>query len=647
MSPARAEPAGPDPVARAAARLGLDPDRLAYGLRTALAACLALVAAWTLGLEHPQWAGMTVWAASQPVRAHLIEKSLFRALGTVAGAIYGVLLAGLAARSGGPALLVAGVALWLGLCAAAGNVLRGFASYGALLAGYSAAMVALLDAGHPEDVVGLGLDRTATVLVGVAVALLVGLALTPRGAQADLPLRLRQASAELLAAIAARLRAPETPADATAGARLLRELAALDDEIDGEGAGSLAARREARHRRQTLMAQVSAILWLQATPAVAADAELADAIDVIAADFAANAPIPQRRTSLARAARRAPGELRRVLAGLGSALPRGTGEPAPDRRPEPLRLHRDWIAAREAAVRAAGTILLVGAVWVATGWWAGPLMMLGAAILTSVFSTMEAPLSLLPRVAAGQALGVAAALACRWLVWPHAGSEAALVLSTLPFVLAGGVVMGHPRLQVQAFDANMVLLLLLQPVWPLAGSLGHSLVSGVAVVSGPVIAMLAFRFVHPPSAARRRDALLRTLVGEVEAMASRPGARARVTAWRARLHHRLLRLVRWTDRAGLDTAEAAAGGIALVRLGQAVIGLEARLAEGGLPVAERQALVLALARAARVGAEPERAARDLEAVARLGGREAPLFLAAAEAVRRTAGLLAAAGPPST
>lgn len=631
------------PMARTVARLGLDPDRLAYGLRTALAACGALLVAWALGLQHPQWAAMTVWAASQPVRAHLVEKSLFRAVGTVVGALYGVMLASLAARWGGPPLLVAGVALWLGLCAGAGNLLRGFASYGALLAGYSAAMVALLDAGHLEDVGRLGLDRTATVLVGVGVALVVGLLLIPRAAEADIPRRLRLASADILAAVARRLRAPTAPPDRAALARILSDLARVDDEIDAAGAGSLAARREARNRRRMVMAQVSVILWLQATPPLAADPGLAAAVEAVAADFSAHAPVASRRTGLARAARRSPPELRRLLAGLGSALPRAAGEPEPGDPPEPLRLHRDWIAAREAAVRAGGTILLIGAVWLATGWAVGPLMMLGAAIMTSVFSTVDAPLAILPKVAIGQAMGVAGALACHWLVWPHMGSEAGLVAATLPFILFGGLLTGYSRAQAMAFDYNMVVLLLLQPVWPLAGSPGQSLLSGAAVLSGPLIAMVAFRTIHPPSAARRRDALLRTLVAEVEGMASRPGAGAgRGAVWRAGLHHRLLRLVRWTDRAGLDTVEAAAAGLALLRLGQAVLHLEERLAEPGLAASPRRRIRLALARSARVGTAPLRAADALAAVARSGGRDAGLLAAAAEAVRENAALLASA-----
>ena len=191
---------------------GFDRGRLAYGLRTAAGAAWALGLAWAAGLEHPQWAGMTVWAASQPVREHLVEKSLFRGLGTMVGAVFGVLLTARAAETGGPAVLVAGVALWLGACAAAGNLMRGFAAYGAMLAGYSAVMVALLDSGHPGSVLALGLDRTATVLLGVVAALVVGLLFTPRQAEADVPRDLRLASAALLGAIAAALRQP-APAD--------------------------------------------------------------------------------------------------------------------------------------------------------------------------------------------------------------------------------------------------------------------------------------------------------------------------------------------------------------------------------------------------------------------------------------------------
>jgi uncharacterized membrane protein YccC len=45
--------------------------------------------------------------------------------------------------------LVTGLAVWIGICAGMGNLQRSFASYGTMLAGYSASMVALLDNGNP------------------------------------------------------------------------------------------------------------------------------------------------------------------------------------------------------------------------------------------------------------------------------------------------------------------------------------------------------------------------------------------------------------------------------------------------------------------------------------------------------------------
>lgn len=163
-------------------RLGFNPARLNFTLRTAFAACCALLIAWLLRLEHPQWSAMTVWAASQPIRGHLLEKSFFRALGTVIGALFSIGL--LIATDGNFWAIVIGLSVWIGLCATAGNIIQGIPSYGAVLAGYSAAMVALLHSNFSDSPFAVGVDRVLTVLVGVAVALAIGwsfpLRVTPR-----------------------------------------------------------------------------------------------------------------------------------------------------------------------------------------------------------------------------------------------------------------------------------------------------------------------------------------------------------------------------------------------------------------------------------------------------------------------------------
>ncbi|MGQ3030354.1 MAG: FUSC family protein, partial [Ferrovibrionaceae bacterium] len=234
-------------------RLGFDPARLGFALRTALAACAALVVAWALGLQHPQWSAMTVWAAAQPVRGLLIEKGLFRALGTAVGVLVGI---GLVVATGGqPVPMITGLSLWIGLCAGLGNLLRGFSSYGSILAGYSAAMVALLDTPHPDQILGLGLDRFLTVMTGVLVAVLVGLVFTPQAAESDVAGRIRRLVARCLRDFAARLRG--AAADTAARRALLSELAAVDDLLDTHGAGSLRLRRAAPGLRGLVVAQVA------------------------------------------------------------------------------------------------------------------------------------------------------------------------------------------------------------------------------------------------------------------------------------------------------------------------------------------------------------------------------------------------------
>lgn len=154
------------------ARNGFDQARLRFAFRTALACWIVVDPGWAMGLEHPHWSGMSVWAASQPLRGQLPEKSFFRFAGTVSGTIAGLVLA--FAKRVLPAIMVAGLALWVGACTWIGNLQRGFIAYGTVLAGYSAAMRPLLDTARPDKVLHLGADRLATVLTGVVIGTVAG-----------------------------------------------------------------------------------------------------------------------------------------------------------------------------------------------------------------------------------------------------------------------------------------------------------------------------------------------------------------------------------------------------------------------------------------------------------------------------------------
>ena len=603
-------------VRAALQRLGFDPDRLPFTLRTALAACVAVWIAWLAGLEHPQWSGMTVWAASLPVRGQLLEKGVYRALGTMLGAAFGTGL--LIVARGQLGVVAIGLSVWIGLCAGLGNVVRGFASYGTMLAGYTAAMVALLHSAHSAAPFAVGVDRMFTVLTGVAVALAAGWFASPSAGADDPAAQVQALTRRILGDLANHL-SGASPDPAEHG-RLLSSMAAIEEGLDQHAAGSLRMRTVARRLRRALLAQVAIVLWMRRPPGESAPAMADLVLHAAHADSAGQADVLRRAAGLVSHT-----GLRDALVTLAASVEADgpTTDDAPAGVLVPTILHRDWIGAFEASFRATCAVAAVAAVWIVTGWDGGMFMMLGVAIMTTVFSTFDNPAVMVRQVIVGQALGVAGALACRWLVWPLAGGEAGLVAGMMPFVLIGGVLFGHRRAAGPlGFDYNMVLLLLLQPVWPLAGSLFHSLTTGAAVVLGPVIALAAFLIIFPVTGERRLRTLAAMMVHEIEAMAARPGVSHRRRVWRARFYHRVLRLVRWADKTGVSRREVVDGGFALLLAGACVLHIDKLQQRPDLTAAMAKRLPVTRLRLARVRTDPQAAARALAACAgRLGAMQ--------------------------
>src|SRR5262245_14237975 len=104
---------------------------LAFAVRTAAAAILALAIAYWFELGDPQWATMTVYLLAQPTVGAAFAKGAWRAAGTVAGGMFGLVLVGLFSQA--PELLVAATVLTVGAAFYAGARLRNYSAYGVLL----------------------------------------------------------------------------------------------------------------------------------------------------------------------------------------------------------------------------------------------------------------------------------------------------------------------------------------------------------------------------------------------------------------------------------------------------------------------------------------------------------------------------------
>ncbi|MHA7967984.1 FUSC family protein [Rhizobium sp. CAU 1783] len=610
------------------AAIGFDLPRLNFALRTAIAACLALFIAWLIGLEHPQWSAMTVWAAAQPTRGQLLEKSFFRIFGTLVGVVAGVVL--VAVSGGDPRPLVIGLSLWIGICVTAGNLLRGYVSYGAMLSGYSASMVALLDTAHPDHVLALGADRAATILLGVLTALVIGWVLTPSAAEQEMTGRMRRLTARLLRDLAASLREGSATALDDEQRSLLAEMAAIDEMLDPHGAGSRRSRQAVRAMRTVLSVQISLLLAGRRGGHGQSEA-VAGLLDEAAAGFESGNGSDGPLALIDRAADFAglQGDLGEALQSLSQAIRAyrialgqdvGTTSTA-IQGSHPVVLHRDWVGARQAAIRAMLCMLAVGLFWVVTGWTAAPFLLLGLSIMTTIFSTFDNPAQTMRFVLLGQVFGAAGAFACRFLAWPLAANELQVVLLTMPFILAGALFFSHRRTLPSAFDYAMVSLLLLHPEFPLPGDLPTMLSSIVAVVAAPLVAILAYRVIFPLNAGARLETLISMMVHELQDMARAEDASQHRLTWRARLYHRLFRLIRFAERSGGTHREVTDGALAILSIGYSILSLQDLVRDGSLSDSEERATRAALQRLKKISSEPQKAAVALDRVAsRLLGR---------------------------
>lgn len=144
-----------------AARLHAALPAVLFDLRTAVAVRVALAIAFELELDQAYWAGTTAAIVCQPVLGSALRKAAFRMAGTLAGAVTAVLLFACFPQDRvGFTLAFAG---WAALCCFVGSRLTFFATYGAMLAGYTTAIIVgdVIDA--PDRVFDVALARVTEI----------------------------------------------------------------------------------------------------------------------------------------------------------------------------------------------------------------------------------------------------------------------------------------------------------------------------------------------------------------------------------------------------------------------------------------------------------------------------------------------------
>ena len=586
-----------------------------FSAKTFAAAMLAVWLALALDLPQPIWAMLTVYIVSQPLAGMVLSKSVFRVLGTFAGAAMALVLVDLFA--GTRELFLLALASWLGLCTFAAIYLRDVpAAYGAMLAGYTAAIIGVPAALAPATAFDSAWARCLEISLGIGSATLVSRLVLPctagqalaatltasldaaaqwtadvlRGqAEADRGLADRRklmADAVMLEQLRAhavfdtpKIRGLERPVRLMQ-ARLLSLLAVLV-AIQDRRAG---LRREQPARAAALapLLEEVAALAMPPGPANGEDRELDARISIAMPSFAElateHAAILQQGILL---------RLRDVLA-LWQALRRP--EDQRDVAVAPFTRYRDPALAALAGLGVFLAVLTAATFWIATAWPHGAQAVIFAGVASSIMAGLDDPATAATRFFQMNLIGTGLAAIYVFALFPTISGFASLVAVLLPVYLPFGMLLGLPQFGPTVLPLILGVTAVLGIGQSTAPDFASFVDTALGLACGIAITILQFRLLRPFGIGWTVRRLVKGLLADLAAQATAPRLPAR-EAFESRMFDRINALF-----ARLDSDDPEQRGIMQAALASLRIGLNLRLLrrlQPRLPAATRAAVATA------------------------------------------------------
>jgi uncharacterized membrane protein YccC len=419
---------------------------LTFAVKTFAASLLALYIAFWAGLDEPRWSFLTVFVVSQPDSGLVLAKSFYRILGTIAGLLVAIALVFGLAQSG--ELFVAAVAVWMCFCNFAARAVRNFASYGFQLAGYTVAIVGIPAALVPAGAYDLLLARFTEISLGIICAALVS--------RLILVHELSPKLVELVSALTRRAENFATllldhhvdqkhiTAERTELAKAYLDIQAMQQSTYFESA-------EARVLNQPLRRLTRAAMELCATAEAAASHRAGSQLhpeNIRSSDTGIShtneSAIGDSHIvpTLVRAADERDLELARArLREYVGAFDRGEELREPNIA---CRLWSDPVPAALTGIRSALAVAITSIFWFATAWPDGSIAVIFAAIVCSLFASVEQPDKVSMAAAVTVLVASVPAFATQFYLMPLAVDFPSMAVALAPLMLTCGFIMAQP-----------------------------------------------------------------------------------------------------------------------------------------------------------------------------------------------------------
>ena len=566
---------------------GFNGPVLRKALSLAVAAGLSFTIAALLHVHNAYWAAMPVWVLTQPSRGLVLERALYRVLGTLVGAAVGFVLVHIPVSA---YIQLALLAIWIALNAGMTHVLRGVTGYICLLSGITAAVVVIPSVLHPDASMEVAVARAVCTLIGVVVSTFVLALLTPDSQRQEFYGQIRAVAAEAVGYAARILQSGLPDEREQEEQRILGLITQLDASARLNAAGSVTGYRRLADVDLLVVGSLSAMSAAQALrdSHFRYDKTLPARLEQISRHLqtAGHQPLPPEARIIDLGGE---AELTHLDVAIGQILDaEQVLSPSQelqislfDRRLVWLAPHREWPQAWRTGLLAGlasftGTAL---AVWFS--WPPLELAALGICTFVMVLGSMALPQMVAPKLVTGVIIGAAAGMFYRLVLQPEISSAAGLLLSVIPFLLLGGLIRANPRTSMPAVDANMCFWLASQAGMPASGDISRIVIDSVVLALSAAAIGSAFILVPGRAQTQARDAvamLRRDLLRILES--AEKGA---VTEWRARSTRQILRLTLHLSRARVVSARWPSGLLAALNLGQTMLDLQ----QQGMPDAVR------------------------------------------------------------
>ncbi|ESZ27922.1 MULTISPECIES: FUSC family protein [unclassified Mesorhizobium] len=576
-----------------------------FSLRTVSAGLIALLAAYALKLDHPQWAMMTVFIVAQPVAGMVLAKGFYRLLGTLVGGIAAIGITTVCGTN--PWVLVTVLAVWIGICTFVSSLLRNPEAYGAALAGYTAMIIGLPAFGQPHLVVDLAVARCAEIVLGIVCAGLTSRLILPKLASDAIVSRLKRCILDLatyaggafsggdpatLSALHrklitdaqtlgemrayARLEAPSFaprahPVRRTIGQLLsaLSAARALHSHAAPKNAALIPVRSELQSLVSELATKPGALddtaLWMARLDAIAGNArQMPDTSTdqgndrvgtitrlTIAADFA--------------------DALKQVLRGL-DALRAPATRPARGSRQPALVVHRDYAGASRNALRAALATLLVAAFWLTTKWSEAAGTVILVAVVSSLFAARPDPVQVAWGFFKGTLLALPFAFLVGQIALPALPGFGWFMLFVVPILVPTALAMANPRYVGVATAFAINFLAFLSPHQAMTYDPGPFFAGSASILVGILLAIGVFIVVLPADPWLAANRIVRAMREDLARLCLHERVPRR-SAFESLAYDRINQLMPLVQNAGQKGDAVLGGGVAAVTVGLEVLRL--------------------------------------------------------------------------